>query len=210
MLLLYTLLLLLFGVAGFLIVRRVASLERKYSKVARQTDKLVRESPFREGNSTRLDPFLVAKRQYQLGLLAQKRDTPGRKAHVLAAFRQEVRQLRRWRAQLEGQEAALHLWRFGCDAGAHLDRLFRPGRVQQSPVPVPARYFVDFHLVEAYPKKGSDPLKSRGQTPFSDRVSRSGTKPGRRAAGGRSVSAPAFLIPRSHAERGNEITVIFP
>jgi hypothetical protein len=74
MLLLYTLLLLLFGVAKFLIARRVASLERRFSRIARQTDKLVRESPFREGNSARADPFQVAKRQYQLGLLAQKRE----------------------------------------------------------------------------------------------------------------------------------------
>ena len=74
MLLLYTLLLLLFGVANFLIARRVASLERRFSKVAKQTDKLVRESPFREGNTGRPDPFQVAKRQYQLGLLAQRRE----------------------------------------------------------------------------------------------------------------------------------------
>src|SRR5262249_51914994 len=64
----------LFGVAKFLVARRVASLGRKYSKLATQTDKLVRETPFREGNSGRPDPFQVAKRQYLLGLLAQKRE----------------------------------------------------------------------------------------------------------------------------------------
>jgi hypothetical protein len=74
MLLLYTLLLLVFGVAKFLVARRVASLEKRFSRVARQTDKLVRETPFRDGNSARADPFQVAKRQYQLGLLAQKRE----------------------------------------------------------------------------------------------------------------------------------------
>jgi hypothetical protein len=74
MLLLYTLLLLLLGVARFMIARRVASLEKRCARVAKQTDKLVRESPYRDGNSGRADPFQVAKRQFQLGLLAQKRE----------------------------------------------------------------------------------------------------------------------------------------
>jgi hypothetical protein len=74
MLLLYTFLLLLLGVAKFLIGRRLASLERKYSRLALQADRLVRSPQFKEASGGRPDPYQIAKRQYQLGVLAQKRD----------------------------------------------------------------------------------------------------------------------------------------
>ena len=75
MIFLYTLLLLLLGSVYFLSKRRTASLEKKYSRVAKEADALVRQPTYREGNSGRLsDPYAAAKRQYQLGLLAQKRD----------------------------------------------------------------------------------------------------------------------------------------
>jgi hypothetical protein len=74
MLILYTFVLLLLGVAKFLTSRRVTALERKYGRVAKQADKLLRETGFREGNSGRVDPYQAAKRQYLLGVLAQKRD----------------------------------------------------------------------------------------------------------------------------------------
>ena len=76
MIFLYTLVLLLLGSAYFLCKRRVAALEKKYTRVAKEADALVRQPSYREGNSGRLaaDPYSIAKRQYQLGLLAQKRD----------------------------------------------------------------------------------------------------------------------------------------
>jgi hypothetical protein len=75
MIFLYTLVLLLLGSVYFLSKRRAASLEKKYSRVAKEADALVRQPTYREGNSGRLsDPYAAAKRQYQLGLLAQKRD----------------------------------------------------------------------------------------------------------------------------------------
>jgi hypothetical protein len=75
MIFLYTLVLLLLGSAYFVCKRRVASLEKKYTRVAREADALVRQPSYREGNSGRLaDPYVSAKRQYQLGQLAQKRD----------------------------------------------------------------------------------------------------------------------------------------
>ena len=76
MIFLYTLVLLLLGSAYFLCKRRVASLEKKYTRVAKEADALVRQPSYREGNSGRLaaDPYSLAKRQYQLGVLAQKRD----------------------------------------------------------------------------------------------------------------------------------------
>ncbi|HWG44460.1 MAG TPA: hypothetical protein VN688_16900 [Gemmataceae bacterium] len=74
MIFLYTALLLLVGVAHFLIKRRVASLEKKYSTVVKDADVLLRQSNQRDGNSNRQDPYQSAKRQYQLAMLAQKRD----------------------------------------------------------------------------------------------------------------------------------------
>jgi hypothetical protein len=74
MLFLYTFVLLLVGVAHFLTKRRVVGLAKKYEKVVKDADTLIRQSNFREGNSNRQDPYLSAKRQYQLALLAQKRD----------------------------------------------------------------------------------------------------------------------------------------
>jgi hypothetical protein len=75
MIFLYTLLLLLLGSVYFLSKRRTASLEKKYARVAKEADALVRQPSYREGNSGRLsDPYAAAKRQYQLGQLAQKRD----------------------------------------------------------------------------------------------------------------------------------------
>jgi hypothetical protein len=74
MILLYTLLLFLLGVATFLIGLRVRRLEKKYYRAATQADQLLRGTSLRPGNGNRLDPYESAKRQYQLGLLVQKRD----------------------------------------------------------------------------------------------------------------------------------------
>jgi hypothetical protein len=98
MIFLYTALLLLVGVAHFLIKRRVAALEKKYSTVVKDADNLLRQSNHRDGNSNRQDPYQSAKRQYQLAMLAQKRDRMetrfiawhGR-AERLGKFRQRLR-----------------------------------------------------------------------------------------------------------------------
>ncbi len=74
MIFLYTALLLLVGVVYFLIQRRVAALEKKYTRVAKEADALLRQGAFREGNSNRQDPYQSAKRQYKLAVLAEKRD----------------------------------------------------------------------------------------------------------------------------------------
>jgi hypothetical protein len=74
MIFLYTALLLLVGVAHFLLKRRVARLETKYTGVVKEADDLLRQSGYREGNSNRHDPYQNAKRQLKLALFAQKRD----------------------------------------------------------------------------------------------------------------------------------------
>jgi hypothetical protein len=74
MIFLYSALLFVLVVARFLVARRVASLEKQYVRVARQADELFRRSSYRDGNSNRADPYQAAKKQLQLGLLAEKRD----------------------------------------------------------------------------------------------------------------------------------------
>jgi hypothetical protein len=71
MIFLYTALLLLLGVARYWSKYRAASLERKYVRVAREADGLLKTS---RGGTNYGDPVQAAKRQYLLGCLAQKRD----------------------------------------------------------------------------------------------------------------------------------------
>ena len=98
MIFLYTALLLLVGVAHFLMKRRVAALEKKYSRIVKDADDLLRQSNYRDGNSNRQDPYQSAKRQYQLALLAQKRDrmessysTWHRRSERVGKFRHRLR-----------------------------------------------------------------------------------------------------------------------
>jgi len=84
MILVYTGLVLILAIAGFVIQRRVAWLERKYGRIAKQTHQAALEPAFKLG--TRLDPCQIAKRQYLLGLLVQKRDKVENKVHAWQAF----------------------------------------------------------------------------------------------------------------------------
>jgi hypothetical protein len=72
MILVYALLILLLVVARYVIVRRVASLERKYVKVARATDELLK-SP-RPGNASKPDPYVTARQAYLLGQAVERRE----------------------------------------------------------------------------------------------------------------------------------------
>ena len=102
MLILYTLLLLLLGLAVFLVERRARSLERKYTRVAVESSRLAHE-PFRPGNSNRGDPYQFAKRQYQLGLLTEKRDKLEAKQyrwqHCADRLRGVLSKLRAWKGR---------------------------------------------------------------------------------------------------------------
>jgi hypothetical protein len=73
MVVLYTSVLVLLGAAHFLIKRRAARLERKYSAVLKETHALLHNPP-KEGNSNRPDPFQSAKRTYLLGAMADKKE----------------------------------------------------------------------------------------------------------------------------------------
>jgi hypothetical protein len=74
MVLVYTLLIVLLVAARYVIGRRVAALERKYTRVARQTDELVRQPSAKPGNSNRPDPYAAARAAYLLGQAVEKRE----------------------------------------------------------------------------------------------------------------------------------------
>ena len=84
MILIYTVVVLILAIASWLIQRRVARLERKFSRVAKQTHQVALEPAFKPG--ARLDACQIAKRQYQLGQLVQKRDRVEGKVHGWQAF----------------------------------------------------------------------------------------------------------------------------
>ena len=74
MILLYTGLLLLLGVAKFLVGRRAARLQTRYARLAQEVSKLASEPLYKEGNSRRPDMYQTARNQYQLGQLILRKD----------------------------------------------------------------------------------------------------------------------------------------
>jgi hypothetical protein len=104
MIFVYAFLLLFLGAIKMLIDRRVARLERKYSAIARAADALLREPVYKGGNSNKPDLALTAKRQYQLGLLVQKRDRLEAKHDawngLAERFRKRMARIRNWQGKL--------------------------------------------------------------------------------------------------------------
>jgi hypothetical protein len=74
MVFLYTFLVSLLGLTRVLLQRRATSLEKKHSRVAHRAAELAREPVYKGGSNSKLDPYLIAKRQYELGQLVQQRD----------------------------------------------------------------------------------------------------------------------------------------
>jgi hypothetical protein len=74
MVVLYLLARSLFALVHLLVRWRVARLEKRYARLAADADKLLKQSCVRAGNSNRPDPFLAAKQQHELALVALKRD----------------------------------------------------------------------------------------------------------------------------------------
>jgi hypothetical protein len=74
MIFLYTAAIVLLGAAHFVVRRRAVALEKKFIRVSRQADELLRQSTYRDGNANRGDPYLAAKRQYRLAMVADQRD----------------------------------------------------------------------------------------------------------------------------------------
>jgi hypothetical protein len=103
MILLYTTLVFVLGVAAFLTGRRAKALEKKYTKVAKETDGLLKQANYKDGNSNRIDPCVAAKRQYLLGHLVQQRDRVEAKYVAWQAraekFRRFVTRLKSWKGK---------------------------------------------------------------------------------------------------------------
>jgi hypothetical protein len=74
MIFVYTVALVLLGAAYFLVKRRASTLEKKFIRLSKDADDQLRQSTYRDGNSNRGDPYLAAKRQYRLAVLADQRD----------------------------------------------------------------------------------------------------------------------------------------
>jgi hypothetical protein len=103
MIFLYTVVLLLLGLAKLLIGRRVAALEKKYARAATAAADLLTKPLYKPGNAAKIDPYITAKRQYQLGQLAQKRDYLEAKyeawQHFGDKFGRIVTAVRNWRGK---------------------------------------------------------------------------------------------------------------
>ena len=106
MILIYTLMLIFLGILGWLINRRVAALEKKYTRTANDAEKLVlKQTMLRQGNSgnVKIDAAENAKRQFLLGQLVQKRDRLEDKHASWLAFADKfngfVNRLREWKGR---------------------------------------------------------------------------------------------------------------
>ncbi len=110
MIFLYTSVLVSLLAAHWLLKRRAASLERKYVRVSRLADEIVRQNNQRPGNGGRVDPIETAKRQYKLALLATRRDrVEGR----YAAWQNRADRVARLRAHLAGWKGKKLPYTFG-------------------------------------------------------------------------------------------------
>src|SRR5262249_15241722 len=106
MILIYTLMLMFLGTISFFIGRRVAGLEKKYTRTAAEAEKLVlKQTMLRQGNSgnAKVDAAENAKRQFLLGQLGQKRDRLEDKHASWQAFADKfngfVARLREWKGR---------------------------------------------------------------------------------------------------------------
>jgi hypothetical protein len=104
MMLLFKFLLLLLSGLHKLLAWRAGRLERKFARLANDVKALCRDPLFKEGNTSRFDPFQAAKRQYLLGALVQKKDRL-EAVHFTWAQRADnvgrlVARLRQWKGRL--------------------------------------------------------------------------------------------------------------
>lgn len=103
MLFLYVLLLAVLLAARVLTNVRVKALEKRYAKVANETEALVQEGKKKPGNANRLDEYAYARHAYLLGQAVERRERVEakyfawqRRAEKLAAV---VRALREWKGK---------------------------------------------------------------------------------------------------------------
>jgi hypothetical protein len=102
MIFLYTAFVFVLVVMGLVIRRRVAALERKYVRIAQSTEQLAVTPAYKAGN--RLDPCQIAKRQYQLGQLVQKRDRTEAKYHAWQGIADQFNSFATWVQNWKGRK----------------------------------------------------------------------------------------------------------
>ena len=104
MLLLYHFVLLLLSGVRLVFTRRAARIERKFARLAKEVNGLLRDPVHKQGNSGREDPYQAAKRQYLLGALVQKKDRLEAKHYGWAQRAEKVSRLiarlRCWKGRL--------------------------------------------------------------------------------------------------------------
>lgn len=115
MILLYTLLLLFLGLIKFLVDRRANYLAWRYGAVARNVDNVLRETTFKDGNSSKFNPCKAAQRQLILGLLVQKKEKLESKHFTWTGISEKlgrvIDRLRNWKGQkLPYTMGALDVW----------------------------------------------------------------------------------------------------
>lgn len=99
---LYTLLTLAVAVLKGALARRAARVERKYAKAAKAAEAVARQVQAKPGGA--VDPFVVAKSQYELGRLVEKRDALEAKSLAWQARSEKaaavLAKLRNWNGRL--------------------------------------------------------------------------------------------------------------
>ena len=115
MILLYTIFLVVLGVAHWLLARRAAALGRAYSQLADKVLKLTHGAALKPGNGAKYDPCVVAKQQYELGRLVLQRDRAEAKHYAWQTwaerFSKAVAAVRTWKGQkLPYTLGALDIW----------------------------------------------------------------------------------------------------
>ena len=74
MVVLYLALLLVLALVQVVLRWRVARLEKRYARVAAEADGLLKQVSLRPGNSSRPDPLVTARQQFDLAVMAVRRD----------------------------------------------------------------------------------------------------------------------------------------
>jgi hypothetical protein len=122
MMLLYVVLVVVLVLVRWLVRRRVARLEARYTRAADKANDLLRQTAVvKDGPSSRADPVLAAKRQYELGQAALKRDAVEAR---YARWQTRSEKLDRLLARLRGWKGRLLPYALGvCDVALALAAL---------------------------------------------------------------------------------------
>ena len=103
MVVLYLSLLLVLGLVQLLLRWRVSRLEKRYARVASEADTLLKQVSMRPGNSSRVDPLVSARQQFDLAVVATKRAQVEDRYSAWQSFTERFAQFRRRLAGFQGR-----------------------------------------------------------------------------------------------------------